>query len=71
MNCFPMGVFTAPFNLSGLPAVSLPVHISASGLPIGVQVVAGAWREDLLIRLGHQLEQSLGWPDRWPALAAP
>jgi len=70
MNCFPMGVFTAPFNLTGLPAISLPLHITDSGLPIGVQFVAGPWREDLLIRLGHQLEELIGWPDLWPALAA-
>jgi len=69
MNCFPMGVYTAPFNLSGFPAISLPVHVTDSGLPIGVQIAAGPFDDALLIRLGSQLETAIGWADLWPAMA--
>ena len=70
LNCYPMAVFTSIFNVTGLPAISLPVHQSAQGLPVGVQVVAPPWREDLLLQVGTQLEQALPWKDRHPALSA-
>ena len=50
------GRLTIPWNFSGQPALSLPMHISASGLPIGVQLVAAYGREDLLIQIASQLE---------------
>jgi amidase len=62
----PYGVFTVPFNMTGQPAMSVPVDWTDAGLPIGVQVVAAPWREDLLLRLAAQLEQALGWPARRP-----
>jgi amidase len=66
----PYAIFTAGFNASGQPAISLPLHWSADGLPIGVQLVAAHGREDLLIRVAAQLEQAQPWADRWPELAA-
>ena len=69
MNCFPMAVFTSVWNVTGLPALSLPLHQAPSGLPVGVQFVAGPWREDVLLQLGSSLEQALPWKDRRPALA--
>ncbi|MGE0550973.1 MAG: amidase [Kofleriaceae bacterium] len=48
--------FTAPFNATGQPAVSLPLYRDASGLPIGTQLVAAHGREDLLFRVSAQLE---------------
>jgi amidase len=66
----PYAIFTAGFNSSGQPAISLPLHWSEDGLPIGVQLVAAYGREDLLIRVAAQLEQAQPWADRWPALAA-
>ncbi len=59
------------FNMNGLPAISLPVHqADDSGLPIGVQLVAGPWREAVLLRVAAQLEQRLPWADRRPDLDA-
>ena len=62
--------YTAQFNMTGQPAVSLPLHWSADGLPVGVQLVAAYGREDLLVRLASQLEQAAPWADRRPPLQA-
>jgi amidase len=64
----PFGVFTLPFNLSGQPAISLPMHWTADGLPIGVQLVAPYAREDLLLQVAAQLEQAAPWADRRPPI---
>jgi amidase len=64
------GCFTAAFNATGQPAISLPLHWSEAGLPIGVQLVAPLGREDLLLRVAAQLEQALPWADRRPATFA-
>ena len=58
--------FTSWVNLAGLPAVSLPVHVSPDGLPVGVQLVAGPWQEDVLIRVAASLEEAMPWADRRP-----
>lgn len=63
---FAHGPFTVVFNLTGQPALSLPLGQSASGLPIGVQFVAPYGREDILIRVAAVLEQALPWRDRTP-----
>jgi amidase len=62
----PFGTFTATFNATGQPAISLPLHWNARHLPIGVQLVAAYGREDLLIRVAAQLEQARPWADRRP-----
>jgi amidase len=62
--------FTFPFNVTGQPAVSLPLHWSADGLPIGVQLVAAFGREDVLLRVAAQLEQAAPWADRRPPVSA-
>jgi amidase len=49
--------FTSAINASGQPAISLPLHRTEAGLPVGVQLVAAAGREDLLIRVAAQIEQ--------------
>ncbi|WP_146202682.1 amidase [Deinococcus irradiatisoli] len=50
--------FTAPYSLAGLPAVTVPVGRSPEGLPIGVQVVARAWREDVALGAAQVLEDA-------------
>lgn len=60
--------YTPAFNITGQPAVSLPLHWNAAGLPIGVQLVAAYGRDDLLVGLSAQLEQAQPWKDRRPVL---
>jgi amidase len=66
-SLFAYGPFTVVFNISGQPAISLPLAQSQSGLPIGVQIVAPYGREDLLFQIAAQLEQAMPWKDRTPA----
>lgn len=66
----PYGMLTSPFNLTGQPAISLPLHWNDAGLPIGVQLVAPYGREDRLLQVAAQLEEALPWRDRRPALHA-
>jgi amidase len=60
--------FTSLFNLTGQPAISLPLHHHASGLPLGIQLVGRFGAEATLIRLAAQLEEALPWRDRLPPI---
>lgn len=60
--------FTPPFNASGQPGISLPLHWNDDGLPIGVQLVAAYGREDLLLAVASQLEVEHPWTDRRPVI---
>jgi amidase len=62
--------FTPPFNTTGQPAISLPLHWSEDGLPIGVQLVAAPNRENLLLAVAAQLEEARPWADRRPPVSA-
>ena len=61
-------LFTAQFNITGQPAISLPMHTSKEGLPIGVQLVAAMHGESLLLQVGQQLEDASSWYNRKPAV---
>jgi amidase len=61
--------FTPPYNMTGQPAISVPLHWNDDGLPLGVQLVAAYGREDVLIRVAAQLEAAHPWADRHPKLA--
>jgi amidase len=58
--------FTPAFNTTGQPAISLPLHWSPDGLPIGIQLVAAYGREDLLLRVASQIEAAAPWAGRRP-----
>jgi amidase len=58
--------FTGPYNASGQPAVSLPLHWDDGGLPVGVQFVGRPYDEATLLALAQQLEDASGWPARRP-----
>jgi aspartyl-tRNA(Asn)/glutamyl-tRNA(Gln) amidotransferase subunit A len=60
--------FTSPLNLTGLPAISIPCGFSRNGLPIGLQLVAGHWKESNLFSAAHFYEQVTDWKDKRPAL---
>ena len=62
--------FTIPFNVTGHPAITLPINVTNDGVPVGSQLVAGHFREDLLLRVSAQLEAAAAWADRRPALHA-
>jgi amidase len=66
LRWFPLTPFC---NVTGQPAISLPVHSSPDGLPVGVQLIAELGREDLLIRVAGQLEQAMPWPGVAPTFA--
>ena len=62
--------YTAQFNVTGQPAVSLPLHWTPEGLPVGVQLVAEFGREDVLVRVAAALEEAAPWADRRPGVSA-
>ena len=69
LNCYPLAVFTSLFNVTGLPAISVPIHHDHStGLPVGVQIVATPWGEDLLLQVARTLELAHPWADHRPDL---
>ena len=62
--------FTPPFNVTGQPGISLPLHWSEAGLPIGVQFVGRFGDEETLLSLAGQLEQASPWAGRRPPVRA-
>jgi aspartyl-tRNA(Asn)/glutamyl-tRNA(Gln) amidotransferase subunit A len=57
-----------PFNVTGLPAISVCSGFSKTGLPLGLQIVAGSFAEELLLQAAHAYEQLAGWHKRSPSL---
>jgi amidase len=62
--------YTAQFDVTGQPAISLPLHCSDDGLPVGVQLVAAYGREDVLVRVAAALEQAAPSAQRRPNVSA-
>jgi amidase len=69
-RAWPTAAFSGIFNATGQPAISLPLHWTEDGLPVGVQLVAALGREDLLIRVAAQLERARPWAHRTPPVFA-
>lgn len=69
-SIFDFVAFTCPFNWSGHPAVSLPLHWTSDGLPVGVQLIARFADEATLLRVSAELEQARPWAGRRPPLHA-
>jgi amidase len=65
----PFAVYCAPYNVTGQPAMSVPLYWN-DGLPIGVQLVGAPFREDVLLQVASQLEAARPWADRRPPLHA-
>lgn len=61
---------TRPFNVWGLPAISIPCGFTESGLPIGLQIAGPHWREDLVLRLAHAYEGATAWHKRRCSIAS-
>jgi aspartyl-tRNA(Asn)/glutamyl-tRNA(Gln) amidotransferase subunit A len=59
---------TRPFNVWGLPAISVPGGFTKNGLPIGLQIAGPHWREDLVLRLARAYEQATAWHKRRPSI---
>ena len=62
---------TQLFNQTGQPAISLPLHWTPDGLPVGVQFVARYAEDALLMRVASQIEEARPWKDRLPRIVAP
>lgn len=60
--------FTAPFDVTGVPAISVPCGFTHDGLPIGLQIVGRAWDEARVLQVAHQYQRVTDWHSRMPAL---
>jgi len=60
--------FTPQVNVTGQPAISLPLYWNAQGLPIGIQLVAPLGGEGLLLQIAAQIEEARPWQDRRPLI---
>jgi aspartyl-tRNA(Asn)/glutamyl-tRNA(Gln) amidotransferase subunit A len=61
-------IFTIPVNLAGIAGISLPCGFSSTGLPVGLQVIAGAFAEGKILQAAFAYEQATNWRRRKPAL---
>jgi aspartyl-tRNA(Asn)/glutamyl-tRNA(Gln) amidotransferase subunit A len=61
--------FTAPFNLTGLPALSVPCGFTGNGLPIGLQIVSRAWADSKVLNAGYMFQKLTDWHKQKPILS--
>src|SRR5215217_733537 len=60
--------FTSPFNLTGLPALSLPCGFTKEGLPVGLQIISRAWADAKVLNAAYAFEQATEWHNRFPSI---
>ena len=60
----------APFDVFGLPSISVPCGFTASGLPVGLQITGAHWAESTVLALAYAYEQATEWHTRRPQLNA-
>ena len=65
-----VGAFTPPWNLTGMPAISIPCGFSADGLPLGLQLAGRPLEDGVVLRLAHAYQQATGWHHRRPPVCA-
>jgi len=65
----PIGQFTAPFNVAGNPAASIPFGFHGNGLPVAVQLAGRAGDDAGVLRLSAAIEAARPWAERWPSIA--
>ena len=63
----PVGLPITPFNLTGHPAISIPIGFDDQGLPVGLQAVARWGQEQLLFDLASVLQERFSWAEHWPS----
>ncbi len=68
-TAFDAGTFPFVWSLNGQPAMSVPLHWTPSGLPVGVQLIGAPHRDDLVLNVAAQLERAQPWSERWPVVA--
>ena len=64
-------IYTISANLAGLPAISICCGAGPDGLPIGLQLMAPPFKEDLLLQVAHRYEQASKWPERRASMRRP
>jgi aspartyl-tRNA(Asn)/glutamyl-tRNA(Gln) amidotransferase subunit A len=67
---FPSTIHTIPFNVTGNPALALPIGFAQNGMPLGMQVVGRPFDEPTIFRIGSAYEAAAGWTRLWPKMAA-
>ena len=68
LNMYLSDIYTIPANLAGIPAISIPCGFTGSGLPVGMQILADVFREDIIFKTAHAFERNTDFHKRKPPL---